>query len=506
MPTTYRILQTLPLAWRLGRPAVLTLAFAGSIMGCSMDRLLQAGRLPADVRDPNAFRTREGAFGTYNQALVAFTQAVGGAGGLSGSRTMSHANASGLLTDEIQYIVAATAAYPVNAASYVDNRSVPEDDMSAAGLTLSGNIHDPFIKLNDARIAAREAANSLAKYAPDAPAALRGHAYALEAFAQVLLAELYCSGIPLTTLDFETGFTPTRGFSTEEVLRKSLRLLDTALALSADSARISHLVNVVRGRTYLNLGLYDSAAIAASSVPIDFTYTLRYIGASLQQYFTFAPRGASLNAWDVRTMGDRKGGNGLPYVSSGDPRTRARRMSSTVTFPQKFDGVGAGVLIVASGVEAQLIIAEAELAKGNVGTFLDILNALRTTGTFATQPQPGNPTAVDTTWDVGSGAALFVGHTPALAGLRLLTDPGIPAERVSLLFEERGYWLYLTGHRQGDLRRLVRQYKRREDQVYPTGRWGPLALTSYGTDVNLPVPAQEQLTNTLYTGCINRDA
>jgi hypothetical protein len=470
-----------------------------------MDRLLQGAKLPADIKDPSAFRTKEGALASYRNAQVSFTNTMGAAAGLNGSRVGAYANASGLLTDEIQYVVAATAAYPVNAASYVDNRSVPEDDMSSTGLTLSTSIHDPFVGLNDVRIAARDAANSLARYAPDAPAAFRAHAYALEAFAQVLLAELYCSGIPLTTLDPETGYTPTRAFSTEEVLRKTLPILDTALVLAADSARIRNLVQIVRARAYLNLGAYDSAALAAREVPIDFTYTLRWENTSLlSSYFTFAPR--SNATWMARTMGDRKGTTGLPYVSSGDPRTRARNLSSTIRFPQKFESAGTGALTVASGVEAQLIIAEAELAKGNTGASLNILNALRTTGAFTLQPQQGNPAIVDTTWAVGGGAALFVGHNPALLGMRPLPDPGTPAGRVSLLFEERAYWLYMTGYRQGDMRRLVRQYKRREDQVYPTGRWGPLALTGYGTDVNLPTPVQERVTNQLYTGCINRDA
>jgi hypothetical protein len=56
------------------------------------------------------------------------------------------------------------------------------------------------------------------------------------------------------------------------------------------------------------------------------------------------------------------------------------------------------------------------------------------------------------------------------------------------------------------MRRLVRQYRRLESQVYPSGKWGPLALANYGADVNLPTPVQEQMTNKLYTGCINRDA
>jgi hypothetical protein len=75
---------------------------------------------------------------------------------------------------------------------------------------------------------------------------------------------------------------------------------------------------------------------------------------------------------------------------------------------------------------------------------------------------------------------------------------------VDTLFTERAYWLFLTGHRQGDLRRLVRNYGRPQDTVYPSGSYFG-GQGSYGSDVNLPIPANEQ-TNPLFHGCIDRRA
>jgi hypothetical protein len=76
---------------------------------------------------------------------------------------------------------------------------------------------------------------------------------------------------------------------------------------------------------------------------------------------------------------------------------------------------------------------------------------------------------------------------------------------VDLLFRERAFWLYLTGHRFGDLRRLVRQYERLPDAVFPAGAYeGGTGV--FGTDLNAPVPSDEQLYNPNYRGCINRDA
>jgi hypothetical protein len=143
-------------------------------------------------------------------------------------------------------------------------------------------------------------------------------------------------------------------------------------------------------------------------------------------------------------------------------------------------------MLLASGLEAQLIRAEAELAAGDAN-WLTRLNALRTTCTDAsTCPTPA---------PAGLGG---------VAGLPLLTDPGSDTARVSLLFRERAYWLFLTGHRQADLRRLVRNYGRMDDQVYPTGTYNIAYV--FGNDVTFPVPKTEKEQNSKYTGCFNRDA
>ena len=84
-------------------------------------------------------------------------------------------------------------------------------------------------------------------------------------------------------------------------------------------------------------------------------------------------------------------------------------------------------------------------------------------------------------------------------------DPGTDSARVVLIFDERAAWLYLTGERQGDLRRLLRQYTtwfRRPNQVYPTGVY-PAAVGQYGNDVNAPLPETESI-NPLFTGCHDR--
>jgi hypothetical protein len=181
-------------------------------------------------------------------------------------------------------------------------------------------------------------------------------------------------------------------------------------------------------------------------------------------------------------MGDREGSNGLPFVSEHDAR-----------LPDLVNGVPAIAQVysirLASGVEAQLIQAEAELAAGDAN-WLTRVNQLRTSCT-----------------DVATCATPAPAGTGGVVGLAPLTDPGADDARLDLLFRERAYWMYLTGHRQGDLRRLVRNYHRPQETVYPTGAYvtdrGSLA---YGADVAFSVLNDERKLNTLYHGCVNRDA
>ena len=78
------------------------------------------------------------------------------------------------------------------------------------------------------------------------------------------------------------------------------------------------------------------------------------------------------------------------------------------------------------------------------------------------------------------------------------------------MFRERAFWLYLSGHRLGDLRRMVRDYGRTADAVYPGGGGKPYIINgnnkggTFGTEYNLPIPFDET-NNPNFTNCINRN-
>jgi hypothetical protein len=83
-----------------------------------------------------------------------------------------------------------------------------------------------------------------------------------------------------------------------------------------------------------------------------------------------------------------------------------------------------------------------------------------------------------------------------------IVDPGTTSARVDTLFTERAAWLFLTGQRQADLRRLVNIYHRSSQSTYPIGAYP--GIGGYGTNIDIPIPSSEYL-NPHYQGCLRRD-
>lgn len=494
------------------------MVLAAALPGCSPDRVLGNAPLPPDVPDPAETRTPAGAMAAYRGALVQFQEAFG-------SRSNSFIPVAGVLTDELRAgnagLVGSTS--PVQ---LIDSRSMPEEPEDGQLFTniYATSVDGLYGWLQRTRGQAQQARGALRAYAPDSSSAYTAHLDAIQGYAEILLADLFCSGVPLSTLDFDGDFTYRPGSTTREVYQHAVALFDSALALAAGAGndRIINLARVGKGRALLALGEYAEAGAAAAEVPDDFEYALTYSTTVSPGVGSAQPKNTNFVWDDFRsevaglplTMVDSEGTNGLAYLSSGDPRTAwvANGTNShglALTRPAKYSIAGDSPLTVASGVEARLIQAEAAL-QGAGGDWLATLNALRTDGTFSgvdstvvsvdTTDVDGTM-QVDTTYQVDT---LWNAGTGGVAGLAPLTDPGTPEARVDLIFAERGYWLFLTGHRQGDLRRLVRDYGRDPETVYPTGAY-PGANGSYGVEITAPIPSSER-NNPHFNGCLNRGA
>jgi hypothetical protein len=309
------------------------------------------------------------------------------------------------------------------------------------------------------RIQAQQAHGALEQYAPSLPAAA-GHAFAMEAYTELMFGELFCSGVPLSTSAFNQEFQYAPGSSTDDMLTHAVTLFDSALAKSSDSVRILNFARVGKGRALLQLGQFAAAATAVQAVPTTFTYNLEYsTSVSGQSNFIGANPTAA-------TVIDREGVNGMPWVSAHDPRV-VIVTTSGVARAQKYL-VGTTPITMASGVEARLIEAEAALHAGDIPGWTTVLNTLRATAI-----------------------------TPAIPALTAdSTTTASSAMRIDVMFRERAFWLYATGHRQGDLRRLVHLYARDPEATYPIG-------PTYGTDfLASPADAEAQY-NPLYHGCFD---
>lgn len=80
-------------------------------------------------------------------------------------------------------------------------------------------------------------------------------------------------------------------------------------------------------------------------------------------------------------------------------------------------------------------------------------------------------------------------------------DPGSASARVDMQFQERAFWLQLTAHRLGDIRREVKYFNKPASALYPSGAY-PKGGT-YGTDLVLPIPFDE-VNNPDFKQCLDK--
>jgi starch-binding outer membrane protein, SusD/RagB family len=266
--------------------------------------------------------------------------------------------------------------------------------------------------------------------------------------------------------------------TTMQVFDTAIARFNTALAHPSIVAGdpIHSLASVGLARALLNKGLDNlpAAAAAVAAVPEDFVYETEHATTPA------ALHNGVFEAFNNGEFGvyDQEGTNGLDYVSAEDLRVPGDSgvgsdLNTETWLPSKYSTFDASIP-TADYTEAQLIIAESELQTSAFTAMADRLNALRA---LASLPED-------------------------------IVAPGDPESGTDLLFRERAFWLFATGHRLGDMRRLIRQYERDAETVFPTGDYYRGGQT-YGTDVNLPMPRREQNNPNLPDtpdGCLDRNA
>jgi hypothetical protein len=336
-----------------------------------------------------------------------------------------------------------------------------------------------YRNMHRSRSGAARAITVLKKVAPT-PVQNIGELYAIRGFTEAFFGEMYCSGVPFSD-ETATGTEFGAPQTTAQVYARALGSLDSALASAGTDTRVQNMARVGRGRVLLNLGRFADAAAAVSAVPTSFSWSAAHSTSSGRQ------ENGVWNALSVANsryaIVNNEGTNGLVWLRTpADPRipwvasTRTGFNGSSRNLPTQLKYDRTTSAVIASGLEARLIELEARLQGGTQGDRDAVfagLNQLRTAS------------------------------SPAIAAIAG-PAPTTQTAAVAQFFEERAMWLYLTGHRLGDLRRLIRQYGRTANQVFPTGNLPSPLAGVYGNDVNLPIPFDER-NNPKFSGCLDRN-
>ena len=470
-------------------PRVLALgALALPLSACDLDDLL-AVRDP-ELVSPGELENAESVPGLYNGALRSFFIAYSGAG------DDSFLSTSGVFSDEMY----AGDTFTTRIAT----------DQRAQFQPVNGNTTDAaYNRLHLARTTTRRAAaaatafgvgNAGAASLPRTLATLR----AIEGYTYITLAEGWCGNIPFSQVAEAGPIDPLDPANMRPGI-STLAAFDSAgtrFAMARTAQDTNSLARVGQARALLNRGNFAAALTAASNVPIDFVFRIEHSansGAQTHPIWSLQGNGrygvANDEGGTERPDQPASGagfttdeGEGLAFRAYMDPRVSWYPAGGAFAGGVNLLRDGRYVdqnsdVPLASGVEARLIVAEALYQAGNYPAALDSLNSLRARASTLIP-------------------LLFPNLLPAIAAsfpptLAPLPAAATPAEQVDQIFNERALWMYMTGHRLGDLRRLVRQYGRPQATVFPSGPYWRVVGGSYGTDVNFPIPFTEQ-NNTQY--------
>ncbi len=388
-------------------------------------------------------------------AIGQFAVAYGGAGDLSGGGHEGEINMTALMTDE--YVDLDTYQTRVD----VDLRQASDNNAQLDAL---------FADVAKARVATEKSASLYQQYLPHD--AGYSESLSLAGYTYALFGEIYCSGVPFSSISDGGSISYGQPLTTDSIYARALARFAGALAAAPDSTT-KNLARVGTARVLLDMGRYSDAAAAVAAVPDSFVYVIEYSTNTQRQnngVWYFGPENGYFS------MFDREGGNGLPFVSAHDPRvtfdsTGAPGYSlqpNTDLISELKYPTAASDINLADGVEARLILAEAQQHGAVAGDYATTLNNLRSE------------------------------FQPSLAPL---VEPADDSAQVDQVFSERAFWLFLTAHRMGDLRRLIGQYGRGPETVFPTGV-SPVAGLPYGTDVTFPVSGYAA-NNPNFHGCVS---
>jgi starch-binding outer membrane protein, SusD/RagB family len=276
---------------------------------------------------------------------------------------------------------------------------------------------------------------------------LIGQSAAYAGFSLVLLGEAMCSA----AINVGPELTPTQLFG------EARTRFDKAVtaATAANDATTLNLALLGRARTLLDLGDKAAAAVDAAKIPATFVVSVTADAVNTRrQNFVYLATAQSF--WASVDPSFR----GLTVGAIPDPRvavTNSGRTGTTgaqVWTADKYPSL-ATTTPLARYAEAQLILAEARAATGDLTGAAAAINAARNTRAGMPQYDPAGQTA---------------------------------AEVQQQIIEERRRELFLEGHRLGDIRRYNLALNPATGSAYPSGG-------TYGSQNCFPLPDVERINN-----------
>ncbi len=400
---------------------------------------------PESLNSPAGIETLKA--GSLGDLSVAMSGSAAGHGATTGLIVMS-----GLMSDEYDY----SGTFPTRREA--DTRNLQNVNFSMN--RIFGNLHR-------ARAGA-EATIDLAVNFGGVPE-VESEMQSLVGFSYIMFGETFCSGVPFSKVSADGGeIQYGNPLTTDEMFNTAILWFDQAISSAGSNSRLANLARIGKSRALLDLGQISAASADLGSIPTEFEYNIEHSVNSRRQ-----ENGIYIMSTVRRqfSIADGKGINGIQYRSAMDPRTpwdggtAFGQDDITLYYNQLKYTSSSAPVVLASGIEARLMEAEVAASNGNNDQVQSIHNALRAT-----------------------------------IGLSELDFSGMSSQELLLAhFEERAFWLYSTGHRLGDLRRLVDVYNMPPSAVFPWGDY--FKGGQYGTTLSFPVPESES-NNPNYAGCL----
>jgi starch-binding outer membrane protein, SusD/RagB family len=361
---------------------------------------------------------------------------------------------SGLIADELSNAIGATANYDYDRRTLTTNASY--------GTGACGNNQQPpiYTTLSVARGSADTVAARLRGWT-DAQiptgvnrTRLIGQTAAYAGFSLVLLGEGMCSA----AINLGPELTPADVFAEAKIRFDSA----VSAATAANDAAMLNFALLGRARTHLNLRNPAAAATDAARVPAGFVLTVSAdAGHVRRQNFSFLA--INQNNWatvDASFRGVTLNGAPDPRVAVTNANRAGTAPGSQMFLPDKYPAFTTAMPI-AKYAEAQLILAEARAATGDLTGAATAINAARNTR-------------------AGMPAYSATGQTAAQVQAQII--------------EERRREFFLEGHRLGDIRRYGLALQPAAGTAYPGGGG------QYGTQNCFPLPDVERINNPTIAG------